>query len=359
MKLIHILPIFMLAMWNNVFSVDFTNTVTESVTADEIHIDVATQDAAGVLATEGNNIQLLANSGNITVKNYGGVTDPEIAAVLSTGGNITFTKNGTSGPAENPISIISTNGYAVAALNNGRIDFSNAIYVESHLDGIHAANGGYIRLTGMTHGAIRSARYILSANGGTIDGGASAEYVLDGRIYAYNSGIIRLTMDQSSIFTGSTGVGSTDNDLIDITLQGESIWNITQLSTLTSLNVKGGTSLVYNFENGDKANPYTITTKNLPLESEAQLVFNIDGSTIGVGDSFKLFDVIPGGNFNHNGPAPTILTADGRWEFIWETDDWQTYYIREIIQIPEPSSSILLLTGLFAAAFRRRKNTRI
>lgn len=341
-------PIFLIAQ--SAFCEDFVSAypVETSVTADSITINVTTPGLAAVIAEPGSNISLISNVGNISIHNVGSSTQ-EIAAVHSTGGSINFNKNGNSA---DPIEIISDQGYAVAAFSGGQITFSKAIYIESHLEGIHSNVGSTINLSGMTHGTMSEGRYILSAQGGTINGSGSAEYILDGRIYAFEGGSITLTMDMNSVFTGSTALQS-DADKINLTLSSNSVWNVVEESTLSSLKINSGTSVIFDFADNNKDNPYLIHTGELNLESEAKLVFNLDGTTISEGDSFTLFDV--SGNFIHNGPSQYITTTDGLWQFSYTTDDWQTYTITGKTLVPEPSLPTILLVGVAVLGLRRRR----
>lgn len=340
--------IFLIAQ--SAFCEDFVSAdpVETSVTADSITINVTTPGLAAVIAEPGSNISLISNVGNISIHNVGSSTQ-EIAAVHSTGGSINFNKNGNSA---DPIEIISDQGYAVAAFSGGQITFSKAIYIESHLEGIHSNVGSTINLSGMTHGTMSEGRYILSAQGGTINGSGSAEYILDGRIYAFEGGSITLTMDMNSVFTGSTALQS-DADKINLTLSSNSVWNVVEESTLSSLKINSGTSVIFDFADNNKDNPYLIHTGELNLESEAKLVFNLDGTTISEGDSFTLFDV--SGNFIHNGPSQYITTTDGLWQFSYTTDDWQTYTITGKTLVPEPSLPTILLVGVAVLGLRRRR----
>lgn len=186
------------------------------------------------------------------------------------------------------------------------------------------------------------------AQGGTINGSGFAEYILDGRIYAFEGGSITLTMDMNSVFTESTAVQS---DADNITLTFSSVWNIVEESTLSSLKINSGSSVIFDFADNNKDTPYLIHTEELNLESEAKLVFNLDGTTVSEGDSFTLFDV--SGNFIHNGPSPYITTTDGLWQFSHATDDWQTYTITGKTLISEPSLPTILLLGIAALTLRR------
>ena len=255
----------------------------------------------GVLANELAPTNLGNGTATATVENTDIVVDPSHIFSRSS--------IGTSGIAgEGHLEGKGIRAAGAAAIDNGRINLENVTVKISAADpsietyGIYTQNDGKLNLAGeigidSPTQAIATIYDPLYTNAGTIQG--SAKMTILGDIKAGGNGQIDLNMLSGSTFTGATEVDLANNGYLKLGFDNNSIWNMNRSSSLTDLNMNGGTVAF------DSVGDYkTLTTETLAGTgtfamrtdlTNGHLGGSIGSGAVGVGGGDLIVVAQPGG----------------------------------------------------------------
>ena len=188
-------------------------------------------------------------------------------------GFVTVVNNSISDNTSSAYGLAVSNANGILNLNNGgKIIFGNN-YTNGHEIGIYA-NKGIVNITGdftvqSNSGGIQAAFY--ADNGGKINAVNSVMNLI-GSMYANNSSLIQISMNDGSFWEGASYIGN--GSTTDITMTG-SQWKITDDSAVTNLNILNGTTVYLNADpDYNNFTARTLTISQNYYGDNSTIVFN-------------------------------------------------------------------------------------
>ncbi len=207
-----------------------------------------------------------------------------------------------------------TSLYGIRAASGGAVDFSGPTTVilaggDSYSAAVLASSGGTVVLTGATIDANSgNGRAFYASGQNSVLTGNAAQYNVIGNILSSSDGVINITMTDGSTFTGQSLFGATPGTT-NLTMSGaNTIWNMTDDSTLTNLTLNGAT-LKYNSDtSGSSMVPKTLTVTGNYIGNNGTLVLN---SVLGDDSSPTDKLVVNGDTSGHTNVAINNLGGQG------------------------------------------------
>ncbi|WP_462427259.1 autotransporter outer membrane beta-barrel domain-containing protein [Fusobacterium varium] len=188
-------------------------------------------------------------------------------------GFVTVVNNSISDNTTSTYGLAVSNANGILNLNNGgKIIFGNN-YTNGHEIGIYA-NKGIVNITGdftvqSNSGGIQAAFY--ADNGGKINAVNSVMNLI-GSMYANNSSLIQISMNDGSFWEGASYIGN--GSTTDITMTG-SQWKIADDSAVTNLNILNGTTVYLNADpDYNNFTARTLTISQNYYGDNSTIVFN-------------------------------------------------------------------------------------
>ena len=207
-----------------------------------------------------------------------------------------------------------TSLYGIRAASGGAVDFSGPTTVilaggDSYSAAVLASSGGTVVLTGATIDANSgNGRAFYASGQNSVLTGNAAQYNVIGNILSSSGGVINMAMTDGSTFTGQSLFGATPGTT-NLTMSGaNTIWNMTDDSTLTNLTLNGAT-LKYNSDtSGSSMVPKTLTVTGNYIGNNGTLVLN---SVLGDDSSPTDKLVVNGDTSGHTNVAINNLGGQG------------------------------------------------
>lgn len=243
---------------DGILRVTTTNTQAHGVYVDGSTSTVALQGAAAV-ATQGDNAHAFY------VQN-GGELQLEGQTVAATEG---AASHGLSANSGGTISFDGTTKITVAKSDS-------AYALHAYGNGSSIAGQGLIDLQGN----------IYAGSGGKIEVSADSVSQLSGDIIVDSAGVSDITFSSDALFTGKTSVSGT-NSINKLTLEDNSLWKMTETSSLSSL----ANNAVVDMTQDSNAFS-TLTVDN--LNGEGKFIMDIDGTAVDQSDKIIVSDTFTG-----------------------------------------------------------------